>query len=93
MESNFDVASIYGILRGPDVTTLEFTKADGSVRVMKATLNESLIPAAPVTDGEKPKRVHTSEAIRVYDVEAQGWRSFLPWNLISINGEPAYAFE
>lgn len=58
------------------VVTVAFTKKDGSERVMKATLSEEFIPQ--VTESAEPKknRQVSDEAQAVYDVEAQGWRSF-----------------
>lgn len=56
---------------GAEIT---FTKLDGSERVLKATLNESKIPAdfAPKASG----RAKSDESLAVFDIEAQGWRSF-----------------
>lgn len=52
---------------------ITFTKKDGTERVMKCTLNEDVVPPT----GDKLHNVNRSEAAQpVYDVEAQGWRSF-----------------
>ena len=53
-----------------------FTKADGSERVMKCTLNFEHIPTDyhPKKDSE-PRKVN-DETCRAFDVEAEGWRSF-----------------
>ena len=52
-----------------------FTKKDGSERIIKCTLVESRIP-----ENKRPKEKATSissdEAIRVFDLEKQDWRSF-----------------
>jgi hypothetical protein len=52
-----------------------FTKKDGTDRTMMATLNEGLIP-----EDKKPKgtgkKVENGNTFAVYDVEADGWRSF-----------------
>lgn len=68
--------------------TVEFVKSDGSLREMKCTLHQDYIPVVAATptsvdgikrgknlqeDLEKPKE---ATSIRVYDVEAAGWRSF-----------------
>lgn len=52
-----------------------FTKKDGSERVMRCTLSESRIPAefAPKNSGASKT---SDEAIAVFDIEANGWRSF-----------------
>jgi hypothetical protein len=52
-----------------------FVKKDGTDRTMMATLNEDLIP-----EDKKPKgtgkKVDNGNTFAVYDVEADGWRSF-----------------
>lgn len=59
-----------------DIVEIQFEKKDGSVRAMKCTLKQDVIPAdktPKVTEEAKP--VQTS-ALRVFDVEKQEWRSF-----------------
>jgi hypothetical protein len=70
------------------ICQVTFTKVDGSVRVMKCTLNESMIPSIEQDNvGEKKKRPENPDIQRVYDVEAKGWRSF-KWNsLTQFHGE------
>lgn len=53
-----------------------FTKVNGEVRNMKATLNKNLIPLtqAPANPAEDTDR--SSNVIRVFDLDAQDWRSF-----------------
>lgn len=53
-----------------------FTKVDGSERVMKCTLNESLIPQS--TEEKKTDRikVENDNVLAVWDLESEGWRSF-----------------
>lgn len=58
-----------------DVATVTFTKKDGTDRVMKCTLNPDQLPAVPVTEGKKARKVN-EDVIAVYDVESKGWRSF-----------------
>jgi hypothetical protein len=57
------------------VVKVIFTKKDGTDRTMLATLNEGLIP-----EDKKPKgtgkKVENGNTFAVYDVEADGWRSF-----------------
>lgn len=57
------------------VVKVVFTKKDGTDRTMLATLNEELIP-----EDKKPKgtgkKVDNGNTFAVYDVEADGWRSF-----------------
>jgi hypothetical protein len=58
------------------VVTLTFLKTDGSERVMQATLSEEIVPKAVETAEPKKVRKISDEAQPVFDVEAQGWRSF-----------------
>ena len=67
-----------------------FVKADGTLRNMLCTLKPDIIPAVPEpktttgpVDGivreaieKKPRKQPDVHSCRVYDIEAQGWRSF-----------------
>jgi hypothetical protein len=65
------------------VCDVTFTKADGTIRNMKATLEEShLPPPTPPKEGAKP-RAENLDLINVWDTEAAGWRSFRLDSLIS----------
>ena len=66
-------------IKAEDVITIQFTKADGTERVMKCTLNFEKIP-----DSKKPKNVsldkilnllQKNKVLHVYDVEKNDWRS------------------
>lgn len=67
------------------VVRVKFTKKDGEVRDMKCTLLSSHIPddkqlkgtAGPIDES----------VVRVYDIVAEGWRSFLVSNVLSIETE------
>jgi hypothetical protein len=52
-----------------------FTKKDGTEREMLATLHDGSIPeeAKPKTEGGT---TYSEDALRVFDVEVQEWRSF-----------------
>lgn len=61
-----------GVLHESEVE-ITFTKKDGTERVLKCTLNEDIVPPT----GDKLHNVNRGESAQpVYDVEAQGWRSF-----------------
>jgi uncharacterized protein YdaT len=62
-----------GILRSEEVTIL-FTKKDGTERKMLCTLKEDKIPQefAPKTEN----REKSEDAIAVFDLEKNSWRSF-----------------
>ena len=58
-----------------DVVTVTFDKKDGTERIMKCTLNPSMLPAKVVSE-EKAPRTKNENVLSVYDVENNGWRSF-----------------
>ena len=55
-----------------------FTKKDGTERVMECTTAPSLVPQEPIVEDAAPKREKKAneDVCPVYDIEAQGWRSF-----------------
>ena len=60
------------------ICTVEFTKADGSERLMECTLLASELPVVPETHTKtatKQRKELPLNIIPVYDVEAKGWRS------------------
>jgi len=63
-----------------DVAQVTFTKTDGTERVMDCTLlKEVLNERAPQTDEvttEKPPKKVNEEVLPVWDMVANGWRSF-----------------
>lgn len=58
------------------VTTVTFTKKDGTERVMKCTRNPNFIPTEFHPKTTTPSDEEVSDNIRVFDVEKLGWRSF-----------------
>ena len=58
------------------VVGVVFTKKDGTERVMQATLSEDLIPEAQNSEKSATTRKKSDEALAVWDIEAEGWRSF-----------------
>lgn len=63
--------------------TVEFSykKKDGSVRKAKGTLKSELIPEDSLPKNSKYEAPENVQ--RYYDVDANGWRSFLIENLVS----------
>ncbi len=66
-------------IRNEDFVKLKFTKADGTERIMKCTLNFDKIPKS-----DQPKKIdlpkilkliNNSSVVHVYDLEKKGWRS------------------
>lgn len=56
------------------VVSVTFTKKDGSERIMRCTVNEQNIPGELLPKGTGTKV--TTEVQKVFDLEAQAWRSF-----------------
>lgn len=65
-----------GLLMEEYPITVTFTKKDSSIRVMKCTKNIVKIPSDMHPSGEK--EIKEGSTIRVFDLEANGWRSFNP---------------
>ena len=57
------------------VVTVNFIKGDGTERTMKCTLKQDLVPQV-VSENVKKVRTISNDVLPVYDVDAQGWRSF-----------------
>lgn len=57
---------------------VHFTKVNGEERVMSCTLNLDLIPQEfhPKSSKESSKDEEEPTVMRVFDLEAMGWRSF-----------------
>jgi hypothetical protein len=72
---------VVGLLR-QDVAQVTFTKADGSERVMNCTLlsevlNERVPPIADSPESKAPStKAVNPHTVAVYDITADGWRSF-----------------
>jgi hypothetical protein len=91
---------VKGLLNAQEIT-VKFTKADGTDRDMRCTLNWDLIPSATAktvtgrVDGlmteAKKERKDPKEpdpaVIKVFDLEAQAWRSFRMDRLKKITAE------
>lgn len=61
---------LIGLLES-EIVEITFLKKDGTERVMKCTLQEDYLPETVGSDKEKSK-----DALAVFDVENDGWRSF-----------------
>ena len=71
-------------------TEVEFVKSDGTLRKMSATLDPLIVPPAPapkvLAEGEVAKvKKANPEVCSVWDIEAQGWRSFRFDRVVNIN--------
>ena len=64
-----------------------FTKVSGDVRVMTCTLDPSVVPPAPkaLAEGEMVKaKKENPDVCSVWDINAQGWRSFRWVNVTNV---------
>ena len=83
IEANFNVAFTndevnrkwLGQLLSDGVVAVKFTKKDGTDRSMICTLSSKVIPNEYAPKGED-KREKSSDALAVFDLEKEGWRSF-----------------
>lgn len=50
-----------------------FTKTNGEERIMNCTLHDSILPEQPISGIKKKENL---EVLSVWDVDANGWRSF-----------------
>lgn len=69
-----------------ETVTVRFKKVSGEERTMVCTLQESVIPPATKEDplSQKKVRAVSPEVCSVWDIEANGWRSFRWENVISV---------
>jgi hypothetical protein len=69
------------------LVTVTFTKKDGETRVMTCTLEESVIPEQhrpkPLVEGQE-QRKRSDTNLSVWDVNAEGWRSFILANVTQV---------
>jgi hypothetical protein len=68
-------------LLASDIVTIEFKKADGQLRSMKATLKENLLP--PKSMDSSTKKINDDICV-VWDTEQNAWRSFRYDRMISV---------
>ena len=65
------------------IVVVKFLKKDESERVMVATLDPKLLPERDASITQEYASKNTNQ-IRVYDMEAEAWRSFLFDRIISV---------
>lgn len=59
-----------------NTVTVTFNKKDGTERVMRCTLKPTIIPAVGINENKKTKKVN-QDTLAVFDVDQNGWRSFI----------------
>ncbi|HHB0793421.1 TPA: SH3 beta-barrel fold-containing protein [Vibrio cholerae] len=74
-----------------DTCKVVFIKADGTERIIRCTLDFDIIPEEHHPQTNQEQIIESNDklkrtAIRVFDVDSLGWRSFKPETVVSING-------
>lgn len=89
--SNYTYSEIKNILKENQVVTVFFTKLDGTPRVLTGTLSPDIIPLEDMPTGKRPKIQSEAfpDAIAVFDIENEGWRSFRVSSVTNIVVTPA----
>lgn len=64
-----------------------FTKKDGTTRIMKCSLSKEFVPEQVEMALEEGKKKVNPDVQAVYDIEAQGWRSFRWDSVQTVNGK------
>ena len=100
---NETVATLKGIptkldLKGlleQNVIVVDFTKLDGDKRIMTCTLREDMKPRATKVDPMSQKKIReiSDAVVSVWDVNAQGWRSFRYDRINSVDTVDEYKTE
>lgn len=71
-------------LLAKSVVTVTFKKVNGDLRIMDCTTNMQFVPPSAWPSNGKSEVSNSDKTIRVYDVKAEGWRSFLVENVIRV---------
>lgn len=84
MNPNYKKYEVVDLLKEIEVT-IRFTKTDGTVRDLRCTLNQELIPAECIPDekGKKTKK-ENDDIVTVFDLDSYEWRSIRLDSMISI---------
>ena len=69
-----------------NICRVVFYKVDGTLREMVGTRMADKIPQK--FNSSKDNWRETGELVRLYDIEKEGWRSFVMTNLVLITEEP-----
>lgn len=74
---------IWEFLKKHQIAVIEFKKVDGTIRLLEATFDESLMPPL-AREQFHETRVINYELMPVWSVKDLGWKSFKTMNVISI---------
>ena len=69
------------------IVTIVFEKIDGTIREMQCTLNRDIMPPHLLTEEQDAAKIRTEnpDLLAVWDVDANGWRSFHVSKVRSVN--------
>ena len=69
------------------IVSVVFEKADGTIREMNCTLNSTEMPPQLLTEQQNAAKVRNEnpDLLAVWDVDANGWRSFNISKVRSVN--------
>lgn len=70
-----DISDLVNNLKS-GVVNVTFTKVDGTVRKMRCTLKEDVLPAQVDLEESIQKRKPNDNVLSVWDLDNNGWRSF-----------------
>ena len=59
-----------------NIVTVTFTKVNGDERIMTCTLQSDQVPVFATVNGQVVVKESKNNTISVWDINAQGWRSF-----------------
>jgi hypothetical protein len=60
-----------------NIGTIKFKKKDNSIRIMKCTLSEELLPESDFNpETYKSKKISNADSLAVWDLDKLAWRSF-----------------
>ena len=68
-----------------NIVTVTFTKVNGDERIMTCTLQSDQVPVFATVNGQVVVKESKNNTISVWDINAQGWRSFRVENVKSIS--------
>ena len=84
------------VLLREQIVTVKFNKMDGTERVMHCTLSEEYIVGQFAESNnvvEEKKKVDNPNRVNVWDVDKNGWRSFLMDSVIEVLPGPVLLNE
>ena len=82
-EIGYNRSTLLEMLHSREVS-IKFLKQDGSVRILRGTLVDSLIPQQKESSSKR-KHSSSTDVITVWDLDSAGWRSFSPSSVLEVH--------